>query len=126
MDEVPFLEVDMAALNDSTIGELKKLTKPAFNLDDLLSGAADLKYTREIKRLLREQVDAPSDEFVKLFASKVFSGVLSPARREYFAGLTSRAFKTLLSDMIAQRLQTRWVRAPRPLSFRCRVTHRRR
>jgi hypothetical protein len=105
MDEVPFLEVDMSALNETHIAELKKLTKPAFNLDELLTGAADLKYTREIKRLLAEQLDAPSDEFVKMFASKVFGGVLTPQRREYFGGLTQRAFKTLLSEQIAQRLQ---------------------
>ncbi len=105
MDEVPFLEVDMSALNETHIAELKKLTKPAFNLDELLTGAADLKYTREIKRLLSEQLDNPTDEFVKMFASKVFGGVLTPQRREYFGGLTQRAFKTLLSEQIAQRLQ---------------------
>lgn len=106
MDEVPFLEVDMTRLNDSVIAELKKLTKPAFNLDELLTGAADLKYTREIKRLMSEQLDAPSDEFVKMFASKVFSGPLTPARREYFGGLTQRAFKILVSEQISQRLQS--------------------
>lgn len=105
MDEVPFLEVDMTALNESVVTELKKLTKPAFNIDELLSGAADLKYTREIKRLLSEQLEAPSDEFVKMFASKVFTGMLTPQRREYFGGLTQRAFKTLLSEQISQRLQ---------------------
>lgn len=105
MDEVPFLEIDMSALNETVIGELKKLTKPAFNIDELLTGAADLKYTREIKRLLLEQMDSPSDEFVKMFASKVFGGVLTPQRREYFAGLTKRAFKSLLAEQIARRLE---------------------
>src|SRR5438874_6514636 len=35
MDEKPFLEVDMLDLNESVVSELKKLTKPAFNLDEL-------------------------------------------------------------------------------------------
>jgi len=100
MDDVPFLEVDMMALNETVITELKKLTKPAFNLDELLTGAADLKYTREIKRIMGEQLENPSDEFVKMFASKVFSGVLTPQRREYFGGLTQRAFRTLLAEQI--------------------------
>ena len=106
MDEVPFLEVDVCQLNDAVLGELKKLSKTVFDLDELLTGAADLKYTREIKRQLSEQLEAPTDEFVKLFASKLISGPLTPARREYFAGLTKKAFKTLLSEQIGARLQS--------------------
>lgn len=106
MDVAPFLEVDLLNLNDGVIAELKKLTKGSFDIDQLLLGAADLKYTREIKRLLGEQLEAPSDEFVKLFASKVFSGPLTPPRREYFSSLTRRAFKALLSEIINERLKS--------------------
>ena len=106
MDETPFLEVDITALNDSAINELKKLIKTNFDIEEMLSGAADLKYTREIKRQLAEQMESPSDEFVKLFASKLISGPMTPTRREYFSGLTVKAFKTLVSEKIAQRLQS--------------------
>lgn len=106
MDDTPFLEIDMNKLNEQVVSELKKLTKPAFNVDELVTGAADLKYTREIKRMLAEQMEDPSDEFVKFFASKVFSGVLTPPRREYFAGLTRQAFKTMLAEQISHRLQS--------------------
>jgi len=106
MDDVPFLEVDITALNDSVAAELKKLTKPSFNLDELIIGAADLKYTREIKRQLLAQMESPSDEFVKLFAAKLISGPLTPARKEYFAGLTKQAFRTLIAEQITQRLQS--------------------
>ncbi|RYZ75365.1 MAG: restriction endonuclease [Proteobacteria bacterium] len=106
MDVTPFLEVDLLNLNDGVIAELKKLTKSSFDIDQLLTGAADLKYTREIKRLLGEQLEAPTDEFVRLFASKIFSGPLTPPRREYFKGLTKRAFKALLSEIINERLKS--------------------
>ncbi len=106
MDDVPFLEVDITALNDSVAAELKKLTKPSFNLDELIVGAADLKYTREIKRQLLAQMESPSDEFVKLFAAKLISGPLTPTRKEYFAGLTKQAFRTLIAEQITQRLQS--------------------
>lgn len=106
MDDAPFLEVDMNNLNETVVAELKKLTKPSFNVDELVTGAADLKYTREIKRLLAEQLEAPTDEFVRLFASKVYTGMLTPPRREYFTSLTRQAFKTLLAEQISQRLQS--------------------
>jgi hypothetical protein len=106
MDEVPFLELDITVLNEAVTGELKKITKPSFNLDELITGASDLKYTREIKRQLFEQMEAPTDEFVRLFAAKLISGPLTPARKEYFAGLTKKAFKTLIAEQISQRLQS--------------------
>lgn len=106
MDEKPFLEVDMLNLDDTVVSELKKLTKPAFNLDELMTAAGDLKYTREIKKLLSELLEHPTDEFVKLCASKVFNGPLTPNRREYFAGITKRSFAQLVNDKINERLKS--------------------
>jgi predicted type IV restriction endonuclease len=105
MDEKPFLEVDMTDLSDVAINELKKLRKESFNIDDIMASAGELKYTRQIKRLISEQIDKPSDEFVKLFASKVYDGVLTPTRKDYFSDLTRRSFKQLISERINDRLK---------------------
>jgi len=105
MDEKPFLEVNMTDLNDIAINELKKLTKQNFDIDAIMSSAGELKYTRQIKRLINEQIEKPSDDFVKLFAAKVFEGVLTPARREYFSDLVRRSFKQLISERINDRLK---------------------
>lgn len=106
MDEKPFLEVNMLDLTDAVVGELKKLTKSSFNIDQLISTAGELKYMREIKKLLAEQMENPSDEFVKFCASKVFDGPLTPARREYFAGITRRSFQQFVIDCINNRLKS--------------------
>ncbi len=104
--ERPFLEVNLLELNENVVSEVKKLTKPAFNLDDLMTAAGDLKYTREIKRLLTEQMENPTDEFVRFFASKVFDGSLTPARRTYFSGITKRSFNLLVNERINDRLKS--------------------
>ncbi len=106
MDEKPFLEINLLELNNSLVAELKKLTKSAFNIDDLMTTAGELKYTQQIKRLLAEQLENPSDEFVKLVASKVFSGVMTPNRREYFSNITKRAFRHLINEQIDLRLKS--------------------
>lgn len=106
MDDKPFLEVNMLDLNDAVVAELKKLTKPAFNIDDLMTAAGELKYTREIKKLLAEQMENPSDEFVKFCASKVFDRPLTPKWREYFHGLTKRGFTQLVAERINERLKS--------------------
>ena len=106
MDEKPFLEVDMLNLDETAVAELKKLMKPNFDLDELMTAAGDLKYTREIKKLLAELMENPSDEFVKLCASKVFNGPLTQGRRENFSGIIKRSFAQLVSDKINERLKS--------------------
>lgn len=106
MDEKPFLEFNITELTDVALTELKKLTKANFNIDEIMATAGELKYTRQIKRLIGEQIEKPSDEFVKFFASKVFDGVLTPARREYFTDLTRRSFKQLINERINDRLKS--------------------
>ncbi len=106
MDDKPFLEVNMLDLNEGVVNELKKLTKQTFNVDQLINTAGDLKYMREIKRLLAEQMENPSDEFVKFCASKVYNKPLTPNRREYFAGITKRSFHQFVVDCINNRLKS--------------------
>lgn len=106
MDEKPFLEINLLDLNSAHVSELKKITKQFFNVDELLSTAGELKYTRQIKKLLAEQLETPSDEFVKFVASNVFNGVLTPNRREYFSSLAKRALNQLINERINTRLKS--------------------
>jgi hypothetical protein len=106
MDEKPFFEIDMTDIDDVAITELKKLSKQNFNIDEIIVTAGELKYTRQIKKILTQQIENPSDEFVKLVASNVFSGQMNANRREYFAGITKRAFNQLVNEKINDRLKS--------------------
>lgn len=106
LDTRPFLEVDLLDLQEPLVAELKKLTKSSFNLEAILSTASELKYMREIKRVIGEQVQSPSEEFVRFIASQVYSGKLTQAVRDQFAELTKRAFLQFISDRISVRLKT--------------------
>ncbi len=106
MDEKPFLEVNLLELQNSQVNELKKLTKDSFDIDNLMTSAGELKYTRQIKRLLSEQLENPSEEFVRFVASKVFGGVLTENRREYFSGIAKKAFNQLINEKINKRLKS--------------------
>jgi hypothetical protein len=64
LDTKPFLEFNMLDIQENLVNELKKLSKDAFNLEEMISSASDLKYTREIKRTLASELASPSDKFV--------------------------------------------------------------
>ena len=65
MDEKPFLEFDLSNIQGPLVEELQKFTKANFNTDTIISRAEELKYTREIKHLLAEEYNAPTEEFVR-------------------------------------------------------------
>ncbi|MCK9195475.1 MAG: type I restriction endonuclease [Syntrophales bacterium] len=106
MDEKPFFEFNLIEIKENAVEELKKFSKSSFDLDFILTTAAELKYTREIKRLLLEQMHEPTDEFVRFFASKVYGGRMTQAVRDQFIQLTKQAFKHLLNDQINERLKS--------------------
>lgn len=106
MDSTPFLELNLLDMQESLLGELKKLTKPGFNLDEVLSTASDLKYTREIKLFLDEQAIEPSQDFVRFLASQVYPGTKTQSVLSQFVPITKRAFLQFINDHISKRLKS--------------------
>ena len=106
MDSKPFFEVNMLDLRPDAVEELKKFTKAAFDLDEILDSASELKYTREIKKIMAQELDNPSEEFVKFFARQVYQGILTANVKEKFAGITKTAVKQFIKDQVNSRLES--------------------
>ena len=106
MDSKPFFEFNMLDVRESAVEELKKFSKSAFDLEKILTTASELKYTREIRRIIIEQMQEPSDEFVKFIASQVYGGRMTQSVREQFAQLTKQAFKQVVNEQINERLKS--------------------
>lgn len=109
MDERPFMVVNFKTLEESLIPELKKMSKTQFDLEKTLSAASELKYTRAIKKLINEESLDPSEEFVRHFASKVYSGKLMPSVKEKFTELVKKALQLYINDAINERLKNAMV-----------------
>lgn len=106
MDSRPFLEIDLLDIQEPLILELKKLAKVSFNLEDMINTASDLKYMREIRLLLEDQLREPSEEFVRFITSQVYSGRMTQTVREQFMVTTKRALHQFINDQISKRLQS--------------------
>ncbi|GHO64844.1 hypothetical protein KSC_037360 [Ktedonobacter sp. SOSP1-52] len=115
MDPKPFMEFNMLDIQESLVVELKRLTKQAFNLDAILTVASELKYTREIKHILNDQLNTPSEDFIRFLASQVYSGKLTATVREQFTSITKRAFAQFINERITERLRSA-MEPPGPLT----------
>ncbi len=114
MDAKPFFEFDMTNYRDHDIEELKKFSKTEYDLQEILTTASDLKYTKAIQRILAQQFVQPSDDFVRFLTAQVYEGRMTQAVREQFTQTTHRAFRQFINEKINERLQTAIDVEPQP------------
>jgi predicted type IV restriction endonuclease len=106
MDSKPFFEFNMQDIQESSVAELKRFSKSSFNSSELKSTASNLMYTKEIKRIMSEQLSNPSPEFVKFFTSQVYSGRIMPGVVEKFTEITKHSLNQLINDRITDKLKS--------------------
>lgn len=104
MDAKPFFEFNLLEYRDHDVEELKKFSKASYDLESILNTASELKYTGAIKRLLHQQLQVPSDEFVRYVASQIYVGRLTQSVKDQFAETTQRALKQFINDQVNARL----------------------
>ncbi len=106
MDEKPFLELDLLDIDENVVPELVKLTKSAFDVESIVNAAGELKYVSQIKKIFSTQFTNPEEDFVKLFASRVYDGMLTQKVRDLFTLLTKKAANQWLNDQVNERLKS--------------------
>jgi predicted type IV restriction endonuclease len=106
MDDKPFFELNLSNFSDSDIHELKRFSKSSFDLNELSDIAQNLLYTKEVKRIMAEQLAEPSPDFVKIFATKVYSGMMTAKVVEKFTEITKRSLKDFINERITDRLKS--------------------
>ncbi len=107
MDKKPFFEFNMLDFNEAEVEGLKRFTKAAFNLEEILDAARELKYTTEIRRVIAQELENPSEEFVYFIVKRVYEGKnVTQAIREQFVPLVRHAFVQFVNDRISDRLKS--------------------
>ena len=104
MDQKPFFEFDICSLKDSAVNEIAKFHKSSFDVNKILDNASSLKYIKEIRKQIDLEVQNPSPEFVRLFASKLYSGRLTEKVMDEFTELVQKAYGQLIGEKINERL----------------------
>lgn len=106
MDEKPFLRLNLLDIDAYTLPELKKLTKSSFDLESVLVAAEELKYVSAVKAEIAREFADPSEDFMRLFAARVYDGSLTAKVREFFLGITHKASAQYINDRVNERLKS--------------------
>lgn len=105
MDAKPFLVLDFAALDETLLPELAKLTRESFDLDSVISAAGELKYIGQLKRVLAAQFKQPEDDWVRFLTTRVYEGSFTQKVREQFVPLVVKAAGQFLTEQVNDRLK---------------------
>ncbi len=105
MDDKPFFTFKILDFQTRQVEELKKFTKSVFDLDEILNTASELKYTEAIRKILVDEFEEPSEEFVVFLARQVYSGRMTQAAKDQFTEITNKALRRFLNEKINERLK---------------------
>ncbi|MCR8546190.1 restriction endonuclease [Salipiger sp. P9] len=106
LDNRPFFSIDLLDYSTSNANELKKFEKSSFDVDRILATAERLKYTSSIKQFIAVEMEAPSEDLVRLIASHVHEGRITASVKETVSSATKAAFTEIIRDAVRSRLST--------------------
>ncbi len=109
MDQSPFMTIDMREPKPNLVPELRRLSKDAFDVEEIIAAATELKYTRALRRYLAKEFSHPDDDFLRFLIGHIYSGRITERVRTDFAPIVKRALRQFLNQLVNERLRSAMV-----------------
>lgn len=106
MDEKPFLVIDILDIKEPQVVELKKFCKSSFDINAIFDIASELKYVNQFKNILSQQLQQPSDDFVKLFLNDVYSGMKTQKIVDEFRPVLKKSLNQYITELMNEKIKT--------------------
>ncbi|MBN1118441.1 MAG: type I restriction enzyme HsdR N-terminal domain-containing protein [Bacteroidales bacterium] len=106
LDSKPFFEIDLLNIKEQQIAELKKFHKAYFDIDKIVGTASELKYSNEIKNILNNEIEDPSEPFIRFFLTQIYQGRATANVIEQFKSIVKKSLAQWLSDRVSNRLKS--------------------
>lgn len=106
MDSKPFFEFNLLDIKETQVTELKKFHKSVFNLNDVIDAASELKYVNEFKLTMANELQSPSDAFVKHFLSSAYGGQKNQQVIEKFRPILKKSLNNYISELMNDKIKS--------------------
>ncbi|CDO37261.1 type I restriction endonuclease [Novosphingobium sp. KN65.2] len=105
MDEKPFFTFNLDEYRKSDLRHLSAFQKAEFDVDRIVAQAGTLKLQSQVMAELKKEFAEPSEEFVRVVASRLHDGMLTKQVREKYQGAITQAIGAIIRQGIDERLQ---------------------
>ena len=107
MDALPFMEFSLDNIDPTLLPELRKLCKGKFDLQSTLDTVSELKFNRQVKLALANNLENPDMGFVDYLLVKAgIRGLRQKTKEERYMAYAKRAFKEFITEQVDSRLKT--------------------
>ncbi|MGP1457668.1 MAG: type I restriction endonuclease [Veillonella parvula] len=107
MDEAPFLEINLLELRDEQIVKLQYFTKENFDKDAIYDSAEGLKNEAQIRQIIKEEIENPSEELVKFILGKgVYSRAKTQSVIDKYTPIVKNAFDYIIKELLNKKIET--------------------
>lgn len=104
MDDKPFFTIQLDALRKHDFKTLESFSKQSFDIEKIVQQAGNLKLQTSVYKELETEFQEPSEEFVRIIASKVYTGRLTQQVKDNFKALMINSISALVRDKVNDRL----------------------
>lgn len=104
MDATPFLTIDITKIKDSQIPEIAKFHKDNFDIDNITSSASELKYLNSLKEFMTNQLQNPSEDFVRFFVGNIYDGMKNKQTIEKFTPIVKKGLSQFITERVNEKL----------------------
>lgn len=104
MDKDPFFQFDFSDLSDDKIVSLSQFTKKNFNVKTIMESASLMRYANYFKSIFSEQLENPSDDFIKFFLKGIFPGTKTQSVLEKFRPILKETLNAYINDLVSQKI----------------------
>lgn len=106
MDSTPFMMINLLNLKERNKKDLERFSRDQIDLDSILNMANRKKYTTGIKSVFREEIENPSEDFVKFFISKITSKRATQGLIQEFKDYIRTSLKEIVFDMANEKINS--------------------
>ena len=100
MDKDPFFQFDFSNITDDKIASLNQFAKKNFNIKNIMESASLMRYANYFKTTFAEQLENPSDDFIKFFLKGIFPGTKTQAVIEKFRPILKEILNTYIDELV--------------------------
>lgn len=106
MDDKPFFSFNMETIRSTDVKVLEGFSKSTFDIEKIVQEAGNLKLQSLLRKELEREFAEPSEEFVRLMASRVHTGRFTTAVKEHFTRLLTGSIAGMIREMVNERLSS--------------------
>lgn len=106
MDDRPFFNVSMEALEPTDLKTLEKFAKVSFDVDKIVAEAGSLKIQSLLRNGVEKEFVEPSEEFVRLFVARHREGKLTPTVKDYHQRIMAGTIAAYVRGLVNERLSS--------------------